>query len=105
MMMPWIESSDSLRGRLIKIEIYHQSEVLCIKYCTLDPLRVDTYWEALMKIAYHCKIEHYIIKKYMWIKGNVDVCRPSSIIKEYQKHQIVTECTAGTKGRREREFW
>ena len=46
-MMPWIQSADGLKGRLIKIEIYHESEMLCIKYCTLDPLNVETYWNVL----------------------------------------------------------
>jgi len=91
-MMPWIKTAEDLKGRLIKIEIYHQHEMLCIKYCTLDPLTLENYYSSLVKIAYHCKIEHYIIKKYTWIKGNDHkIFKPSIIIKEYQKNQIISE--------------
>eukprot|EP00826_Nyctotherus_ovalis_P042381 TRINITY_DN4351_c0_g4_i1.p1 TRINITY_DN4351_c0_g4~~TRINITY_DN4351_c0_g4_i1.p1 ORF type:complete len:303 (+),score=61.87 TRINITY_DN4351_c0_g4_i1:715-1623(+) len=90
-MMPWITGTSMLKSRLMKIEIYHMQEMLCIKYCTLSDLTPESYQETLLKIAQHCMVEHYIIKKYLrGRKKNSQVSMPSVIIKEYQKHQIIS---------------
>jgi len=66
-------------------------EMLCIKYCTLNDLTPETYQETLLKIAHHCTVEHYIIKKYLrGRKKDSQISMPSVIIKEYQKHQIIS---------------
>ena len=46
MMLPWITTAEMLKGRLFKVEIYYQSEMLCIKYCTVDSFNPESYWNV-----------------------------------------------------------
>jgi len=86
--MPWI--TNSLKGRLIKIELYNGREMFMAKYYTMYELTPENYWKALIRIAHYCTVESLINKQCSWLKGFL-ASTPLGIVKEYQKQQVIIE--------------
>ena len=74
----------------MKLEAYHGKEMLGIKYYAMNNLTVVNYQKMLIKIIHHCKAEHLLVQKYIYLKeGDFQIMNPSSIIQEYERVNLI----------------